>query len=158
VNVEPPTTDWRCSRVSHDTHSARWLAIHDDVVRAAQARGASEDEIADTYSVSPREQRRIARAVRAEAALAAYEAGHKVKFIQEDHRLTWPQLERAREAAGIPRRTRTVVYEAEIRRLHAEGLNDFEIAQALSCCRTTVWDRRRRLGLPRNCRPGGYAR
>lgn len=46
----------------------------------------------------------------------------------------------------------------ELTRLHALGLNDKELAEALDCDRRWIRASRASLGLPANARPGGQPR
>lgn len=61
-------TPWHGLPVPKITHatvsSARWLAIHVDVVRTARARGATPEEVFAMYGVTPAEQASIVRAGR----------------------------------------------------------------------------------------------
>jgi hypothetical protein len=52
-----------------------------------------------------------------------------------------------RRALGITSRK---ICKAELRRLHADGLNDSQIAARLGVPRSSVWTARRKLRLPRN--------
>jgi hypothetical protein len=64
LDTQVHSTHVEGARVSSETHTARWLAVQDDVVREATRCGCSEADIEYRYAVSPAEQRRIVRAGR----------------------------------------------------------------------------------------------
>jgi DNA-binding NarL/FixJ family response regulator len=68
---------------------------------------------------------------------------HIVK--QKLKRLT-PHHEKDNQNTGRPRK----IEDGELRKLHAKGLNDEQIAKKIGCSKTTVRIRRNKLGLPIN--------
>lgn len=90
-------------------------------------------------------------------ALRMYREGVLVREISQRTGLHRNDINRYARRAGLPGRrsdTDRAASDAKIRRLHAEGRNDYEIARLMRISRETVRAARYRMELPRNAERG----
>lgn len=85
-------------------------------------------------------------------------AGKSITTIARENGVTHGAVWNALNYVRTARYTTDPEVEAELRELYAQGLSDSEIGQKAGFVRITIWEWRRKFGLPANKRQGGQQR